>query len=68
MRKTLFTSTLLVLSTVIGSTWLEKVRINNTEVIFKIDTGAEVTQVKTAKIRSRNQTEYCVDLMETDYQ
>ena len=42
---TIYLNTIGTVDSVIGSTWLEKVRINNTEVIFKIDTGAEVTVI-----------------------
>lgn len=42
---TIYLNTIGTVDSVIGSTWLEKVRINNTEVMFKIDTGAEVTVI-----------------------
>ena len=70
---TIYLNTIGTVDSVIGSTWLEKVRINNTEVIFKI-AGAEVTVITEDMLASldcqgsRNQTEFCVDPMETDYQ
>ena len=42
---TIYLNTIGTVDSVIGSIWLEKVRINNTEVIFKIDTRAELTVI-----------------------
>ena len=57
---TIYLNTIGDIDSVAGNTWLEKVRINDTEVMLKIDTGAEVTVITEDMLASLD----CKDLLQ----
>ena len=60
MEDTIYLNTIGDIDSVASNTWLEKVRINDTEVILKIDTGAEVTVITEDMLASLD----CKDLLQ----
>ncbi|XP_011410333.1 PREDICTED: uncharacterized protein K02A2.6-like [Amphimedon queenslandica] len=48
----IYLNTIVTVDAINGSTWLDKITINNTETVFKIDTGAEVTVITEEVLKS----------------